>query len=312
MIGYHYQKWFFDFLTDRGDYLLFFLSMVGFLGRRVSSLSYRVRLNCAELRRRTIPLSASFRVGTGGDLDCEGRDWSFRAGERGGRLRFQEAGFRVRLEYPESGSMAFDPGLTVKQGAKGFLRWRPLCLTGGIRGEIMLDGATWALHRGIGYIDHVSSNIPPYAIPARRIMWGRAAREDFNLTYTWIAGRGMSWAAVYVRIGDEKIVMPVTLTDGPAKAGTKQDMVFPDQISLRGASAETGLAAVVRNRAAVVTDRFLDDPHVRPRFANRILGKIARNPRSTKYLADFDIRLDRGGSVLAMTMPGINECAVFD
>ncbi len=176
---FFFEKWYFDGQTDDGGFFLCYLAPLTLGG-----------MAGAELVACLFPASGGqVRVSQhvkGSDLilDPE-RAWArFPGGELrvrpdGCHLKVNSGGVEIGVSYEplDAPYSAGDGGIMARQKGRS-LRWVVPVPRGRINGSVRVRGVCMDLRDGLGYHDFVQTDIPPWALPVRELLWGRALGPD--------------------------------------------------------------------------------------------------------------------------------------
>lgn len=195
---FFFEKWYFDGQTSDGGFFLAYLAPLTLLGSAGAEL-----VVCLFP-----PAGGQVRVSQhlrGRDLELDpGRAWArFPGGElslapQGCRLRVQGGGVDLEVEYRplDPPFSPDDGGLMASQGGHA-LRWVVPVPRAQVNGTVEVRGVRLALEAGQGYSDFVQTDIPPWALPVRELLWGRALGPETTLVWNRLGlrssdGRGIN------------------------------------------------------------------------------------------------------------------------
>jgi len=298
---YQLEKWYFDFLTQAGDYFFGYLAQVAFLGTRTSELALHLRRAGSD---EPVKWSGRLRATVGGAAT---RTVDFAAG----RISVSPAASTITIDLPEAlvrleykAHPLFDPGLSIA-ARRGSVLWQPVMPGARTAGEVKLRGETIAVSGAPGYIDFLRSTVLPPSVPIRTLFWGRALDERCELTYTVAAGPAGAWPRLIARV-DDSILVATAVSVEPAdwRPSPSLGLNCPARYRLRAAGP--GLRAeieVVHDRAAVESEFISGSP---------LLRRITRNPRGVKFTGRALTHIEHAGSAFDAELPLVDEYAVFD
>ena len=173
------RKWYFDVITERGDvlYAYFIVYRLAGMGRAILS----AHLAAADGRhvRDSVTLPApslknDARIDFGGHV--------LEKGAAGYRLFLDLPRLRVDLRYaPDGGWHPNGKGVLVRKGRRT-LCWEVPLFRAAVSGTLESGGAKLDV-RGTGYHDLVWTDIPPWRLPAKELVWGRAHFPSASLVW---------------------------------------------------------------------------------------------------------------------------------
>ncbi len=187
-----FEKWYFDGQTADGSFFFLYLAPMVLAGKRSAELVISLFPADGGAFRR------SFHV-PGSDLELAPDRCS--AQVPGGYLRLDHDEVRVKLDLdgaaadlryrPMDGPWSpQDDGVLVRR-ADRVLRWVVPVPRAQLAGTIRVDEREVRFD-GFGYSDFVQTDIPPWSLPLRELLWGRALGEDTMVVFNrvGIAERG--------------------------------------------------------------------------------------------------------------------------
>jgi hypothetical protein len=298
---YQLEKWYFDFLTQAGDYFFGYFAQVEFLGSRTSELALHLHRAGTE-----VPMKWSSRLPAtvgGGDR----RTVSFPSG----RLMFSPAvsaiainlrDVLVRLEY--RARPITDPGLSIA-ARRGTVLWQPVMLGARVKGEVRLQGRTVVTSDVQGYVDYLRSTVLPPSVPIRALFWGRALDSSCDLTYTVASGPGGTWPRLVARLGENVLVATdVTVEPAEWRPSPRLDLRCPEHYRLLATGPGLRAEIEVFHDDAAVESEFISGPS--------LLRRITRNPRGVKFTGRAVARIEHDETSINAELPLVAEYAVFD
>jgi hypothetical protein len=298
---YQLEKWYFDFLTQAGDYFFGYFAQVAFLGTRTSEIALHIRRAGSEK-----PVSWAGRlaanVGDGAMRTVDFASGRISVSPTASIIAIDMPEAAVRLEY--AARPIADPGLSIA-ARRGAVLWQPVMLGARVEGEARLQGERISASCVQGYIDFLRSTVLPPCVPIRTLFWGRAHDERCDLTYTVAAGPGGDWSRLVARVEDS-ILVATDVTVEPTEWQPSPRLGIRCPACYRLLATGAGLRAeveVVHDRAAVESE-FISGPP--------LLRRITRNPRGVKFTGRAVTRIGHGGASLEAELPLVDEYAIFD
>ncbi len=293
---FFFEKWYFDAQSADGSFALAYFAPMALLGKRSAELVVCLFPPGEEGRRQSVHLKA-------GDFSLdEGRA---RASFSGGELALspEECTFTCSREgvEVELGYRPMDPpwvpgggGRLLEQKARA-LRWVVPVPRARVEGRVKV-GDRERSFSGFGYSDFVQTDIPPWRLPLRELLWGRALGPDTLVVWD---------RASFAGAGDKHVAHALVSLDGeerralrsftpelggwvehPGTGGRFPSEVWLDLDGARG--AEGG----VTDRLQLGTTRLLLGEHVadvqrfRSGFERWLYRSFTGNPVEYKLLSE--------------------------
>jgi hypothetical protein len=291
---YRLQKWYFDFLTPQNDFVFVYLACVRLAGMSLRSVAaHLARPDRGMARSHTIPISrcesrsdgaARFALcWPGGRIESQGGQWL---------LDFHTNSCSVKLEYRATSGANLTPVL-IHTGARSRIVWQPLGLNYSVSGSVLVGGEQLDPQGARGYVDYLESTCLPWRVPVHSLCWGRLNHPELDLVYTHAAAGngGRSWSGLSGRAGDlsfqcDQISLQLPPHHQSGLPTSEKDYA----LSAKGCSSRVHLR--VSRKTALQAGGFIDQHDSLSRPARALLRLLARNPRSTKYLAQVDVDLE--------------------
>jgi hypothetical protein len=171
---FSFEKWYFDAQTADGSFVFAYLAPMILAGKRSAELVVCLFPAGGEALRRThsfagseieiAPDRAAARF-PGGELTLDAD---------GARLRFTLDDAQVDLRYfePADPWTATEAGVVHRRGSRA-LRWIVPLPGARVEGHVSV-AETEVAFDNFGYSDFVQTDIPPWSLPLRELLWGRA------------------------------------------------------------------------------------------------------------------------------------------
>ena len=175
---FSFEKWYFDGQTTEGDFFLAYLAPLTLAGSKGAELVVCLFPANGEAFRRSYHIK-------GGDLDLA--DHRQEAAFPGGRLTLNPQQCRLVIDREGAAvdvtyrpmDAAWSPpedGVVLRMGTR-CLRWVVPVPRARVEGEVRVDAGAVRFH-GLGYSDFVQTDISPWRLPLRELLWGRALGEE--------------------------------------------------------------------------------------------------------------------------------------
>ena len=193
---FFFEKWYFDGQTDDGGFFLAYLAPMTLCGVGGAELVVCLfppgggQVRCSQhVRARDLQLDpgrlwARF-PGGGLRLDADGCD-----------LQVSSGGVELAVRYTplDAAYCPADGGLMASQSGRS-LRWVVPVPRARVDGTVRVQGVVLKLQGGLGYSDFVQTDIPPWSLPVRELLWGRALGPDRAVIWNRLGlrdGRGVT------------------------------------------------------------------------------------------------------------------------
>ncbi len=209
---FSFEKWYFDGQTADGAFFFLYLAPMILCGKRSAELVISLFPRDGGNPRRSLHL-------TGGELELDDDRCGARAasGEiamtRGETtVRFALDGARAELCYRPMDEpwSATEGGVVVRRGERA-LRWIVPIPRARLEGLVRVDDSE--IHfDGYGYSDFVQTDIPPWSLPLRELLWGRVLGPETLVIFNRVGVASGGGGVEQVPLG------LVRLGDGPARA----------------------------------------------------------------------------------------------
>ncbi len=185
-----FEKWYFDGQTDDGSFFFLYLAPMTLLGRASAELVVSLFPAGGEGRRCSLNLA-----GADVQVDEDRMGARFRGGSLDlttDRCRFglKADGAVVDLTYEplEPDWAPTEDGVVARHGS-GVLRWVVPVPRARLRGAVAV-GDDEIIFDGYGYSDYVRTDIPPWSLPLRELLWGRALGPDTTVIWNRVGVAG--------------------------------------------------------------------------------------------------------------------------
>ncbi len=220
---FDFEKWYFDGQTAAGDFFFLYLAPMKLLGSASAELVVALFPACGPPLRRSLNLKgaelqlAEDRCAAafpGGELRLGPQECLFRldAGDIRTELRYQP------LDDPW---LPADDGILARRGER-ILRWVVPVPRARLQGVLRI-GDTEFRFDGWGYSDFVRTDIPPWTLPLRELLWGRALGPETLVIWDRIGLAG--------REGTERIGLGlVSLGNEPPREVTAIEADFRESV----------------------------------------------------------------------------------
>lgn len=179
------KKWYFDVITDGGDVLYAYIIVYRLLGTRRALLSAHLAARDGRHIRDSVTLPAP-SVTHWDRIEVTGHKLERTAA--GLRLFLDLPKLRVDLLYAPAGDWRPNgKGVLLRKG-RGILGWEVPLFRATVSGTIRPQGEKLDAG-GTGYHDLVRTDIPPWRLPAKELVWGRAHFPSASLVWNQLTTR---------------------------------------------------------------------------------------------------------------------------
>jgi hypothetical protein len=316
MMSYRFEKWYFDALTDCGDFVLLYIVHIRFAGLSQWSITVSVAPGDGAAAQ-TASLSGNWKNDADdSDLALDTRFGNVRLGNAAGRISLCIQGIGVKLEYNFGATgVHFLPAIVVPCSGGRRISWAPIPESALVNGEISMTRRKVAINAAHGYADYVFSNVFPRAVPVRTVLWGRLHHPDLFLTYSLLTGESSSqrWGGVVAHTKETTAVLQkpslrVQQTAGSTVIGRSCPSIY----ELFAESDDCRIALHARHVRPAVAARFVKDQRLVGCIADSFYRWISRNPRGEKYVAQASATISVPGRELILVQATcIDEYVVF-
>ena len=303
---FFFEKWYFDGHTPEGDFFLVYFAPVTLLGQVSAELviclfpadggSYRRSINIRGglFTRSADRCSASFPGG------------AFHLAPGSVRFGIAREGVEVDLHYaPTDPSWTpFGDGILLRDGGRS-LRWVVPMPRAALKGRVKL-GNREVDFDGFGYSDFVQTDIPPWRLPLRTLLWGRALGPDFLLIWNraTFASRGGARhvSQSLLRTGDGPAEVFEVLTpsfDRWQPDGRTGDR-YPVEMGLAFTCSCAASARVALDETRLLLGDYVTDvQEFRSELERKLYGLFTGNPIEYKLLAGVSLAGSRQKALAA-------------
>ncbi len=208
---FSFEKWYFDGQTVDGDFFFLYLAPMVLCGRPSAELVVSLFPRGGGNPRR------SFHLGPGAlevdDDRCgarwEGGDITLDRGETTVRLAREDVSADLSYTPLDGPWTPIEDGIVVRRGG-GALRWIVPVPRARLEGVVRVGDSQIRLD-GHGYSDFVQTDIPPWSLPLRELLWGRVLGPETLVVFNRVG--------IAVEGGVERV--PLALErhgDGPSRS----------------------------------------------------------------------------------------------
>lgn len=288
---FSFSKWYFDAQTEEGDFLFAYLAPFSLLGSKTLELVLcyfpreggEVR-RCFHLPHSALGVEEEGRIAHFGcgELDVgEVRStFSFRTQDAGLRLNY------VRLDPP---FVPPDDGKLLGIGKRS-LHWQVPLPRATVTGKVRIGNLEREIE-GFGYHDLVRTNIPPWKLPLRELLWGRAIGPGgaiiWNQPRFEIHGDEHTVGFGWLRIGEDDPMSFSDLTFSTSHwvdhPGT--DDRYPDAMSVEFGGQGPPVLAEVSGTRLLLGDYVANVQQFRNRFERWLYRTFTGDPVEYKLLS---------------------------
>jgi len=171
---FFFEKWYFDAQTADGSFVFAYLAPMTLAGKRSAELVVSLFPAGGETRRRSHSFAGAEVSIAEGHLAATFPGGELALDEDGARLRFELDDAEVDLRY-DGAAAPWTPGEAgvVHRRGSHALRWIVPVPGARVSGRVAV-GETAITVDDHGYSDFVQTDIPPWSLPLRELLWGRA------------------------------------------------------------------------------------------------------------------------------------------
>jgi hypothetical protein len=314
--SFRLRKWYFDFLTPGLDYCFIYFADVRLLGATFRSLTVHL-----APRGKGVPVTMTLPVEHASEEAYGERGFAFSFD--GGQINIDggpsaidaySPGCSVHLHYAPLNGFRPQP-VVIRNGGRSRILWRPVHLRSRVSGSVVLRNEVIDVEGCNGYVDYLESSYLPPVVPVRTLYWGRLHHPDLDLVFMRAAnGSGnAAWSSMSFHAGDSFTDCgEVAIGNSQSPHGFTEGTLFPAGYQADAACGSCRVHLNVRHASTVQEGSFIDHQQVKSAVGRRILKKLTRDPRSTKWLSYADVVLDDGGTTKRIDdVPLIDEFALL-
>ena len=286
---FFFEKWYFDGQTADGGFFLCYLAPLtlgGVAGAELVACLFparggQVRVS-QHVKGRDLALdpTRAWARFPGGEL---------RLGADGCHLRVSSGGVEIGVSYsPMDPPYApSDGGVMARQGGQT-LRWVVPVPRARVHGVVRVRGVRLELAGGLGYSDFVQTDIPPWSLPVRELLWGRALGPDTCAVWNRLGlkspvGDGVTRTCRWLGLDEDGDTLTATFHREQAHPATRDR--YPTELSLRLEGAAAPLDLELDNTRLLLGDYVADVQHFSTEVERELYRAFTGNPVEYKLLS---------------------------
>ncbi|MBN1996027.1 hypothetical protein JW935_00660 [candidate division KSB1 bacterium] len=185
MASYRFQKWYFDLVTDNGEYIFGYFVLLFFKRFQRKGFTLVRAAPGATPIKITKELSGTILRNDAPFVQLEGKNWRFEITQTGAFIHVPLDD--ISLSFVTTGSVhGFDKmkPLTLTGFKGSALHWTPLLVHAPVKGGLNTVNKNIKFKCLPGYVDYVDSGIFPLFVPVRKLYWGRIYSPKLDVVYT--------------------------------------------------------------------------------------------------------------------------------
>ncbi len=317
MVLYRFEKWYFDALSESGDFIFLYI----------------VRIRFAGLSQWSISVSVSAGDGSAAETASATGTWKGKVDGSGvllntpygmvhlensrGRISLNIHNITVELDLDFGlNKVSFLSAVVVSFSGSNRISWAPIPRSAKVFGRISVNDRNLDMNNAHGYADYVFSNIFPRMLPIQTVLWGRLHHPDMFLTYTLLTGRdpGKQWGGMVVHIGESTTILDQLSLDIQQKGiSPVTGLSCPAVYALCAQSHGCRMVINARHVQCAVKAEFVKNRGRGGRIADYCYRWISRDPRGEKYFSQAMATFSANGRDLVIEQtPCIDEYVVFN
>jgi hypothetical protein len=284
MTAFYMKKWYFDFITDRGETFYAYFITYRIFGKSQGLVSAHLTLPDGNRMQDSIKTEYSFPNAEG--KLALGPHFLIQQNGRA-KIHMELNHFTIDLHYfslDKEWIPAKDALLLKKK--RGFLKWHVPQPSARVEGAIKNTFQIFKIN-GFGYQDIVETNMAPWRLPLAELLWGRAHCCDRTVVFNQVTTK------------KGKVIQNFFLS-GRAEAGDslgENETAWPsprDQgylLQAENDDAETRIAKsnwtlTLKRRSIIEESPVTTSDRIRSSFLRNALARIAGDPQEKKMFSE--------------------------
>jgi len=311
-----FEKWFFDILTEKKEYIILYYTCMEFLGFRILYMDIDMgQFIEADNDPPFHKYNSKLKV-----LERDGNTFHTDRGKISidqdhSTLILSHPGKDIHLHIkPEKPSDEEPAGLIIGKINRQYLKWKTVYLKCLVTGKIII-GKNERVLKDIGYADYVISTFNPMKVPVRTLYWGRLYMDQLDLSFSYAEGKDKTqkWHVMIMHKAGKTIQMnQMLLKEIKSIFYEDLDFAIPDSYLVEAWDDSLQLKLSIHHHYPAIKSSFIDNPEKLGRIGRRILKKISRNPRGIKFFSSAQLEItDKDKKEVLQCPLMIDEFVVF-
>ena len=218
---FDFEKWYFDAQDENGTFIFFFLASFSLFGIKSGQFIFALFPKDSKPKFKDYSFSTNQL-----HIDNDKTSGHFGIGEFSSKpedafFAFHYRNLDFRIDYNQCSSIWIpENNGTLLNMNNSSLRWIVPIPRANVKVNLNLEGKNVSFN-GYGYHDYVKTNIPPWKIPLKELLWGRAIGKDFTAI----------WNRPVFKIGSKDIIVKRGLYQEKNKAEIISDILETEVIN---------------------------------------------------------------------------------
>lgn len=312
-----FNKFFFDIVTEKREYLVFYISILKVSRFHLSFINsqwsvpgpsgiYLSRFNIAS-KLKLLNISENKIVFTEGRIVIE--DDSI-------RVQLSTPLLEIDLNYVNV-SLSSDrmTDMLVDISGHNILSWRPVYLKSKVNGSFKASGSNVNVIASYGYTDLVRIKNIPLNVPVSRLFWGRLHSGYLDLTFSLIINKNKSSdSKLFLTLDNEEIEFSdLNLSFREETAYSRLSIIYPSMYLLNAKDKDNEISLEIYDQNAVIINEFMDVRDQAGRLMSSLAKHISGDPKGLKFMAKANVTLKNNLVIKEFHgLPMISEYVCFD
>lgn len=312
-----FNKFFFDIVTEKKEYLIFYISVLKFSRFHLSFLNLQWAVpSPSAIYLSRINIASKLKL-----LNISDNEIAFSEG----RIVIEDNNIKVKLSTPALGIdlnynnvSQFSGQLTdmvVKISGHNILNWRPGFIKSKVNGSLRINDCHIKVIDSFGYTDLVSIKNIPLKVPVSRLLWSRLHSGNIDLTYSLIINKNNSSDSKLFAIVDNKAMefSNLDLSVREETAYSRLSIIYPSIYSIYAKDKDNEISLEIFDQNPAIINEFMDVKDQAGRLMSSLARHISGDPKGIKFMAKANIILKKDLVIKEFHgLPMISEYVCFD
>lgn len=284
MTAFYMKKWYFDFITDKGETFYAYFITYRIFGKSQGLVSAHLTLPDGNLMQDSIKTEYS-SPNVEGKL-AMGPHFLMQQNGRA-KIHMELNHFTIDLHYfsLDKEWIPAKDALLLKKN-RGFLKWHVPQPSARVEGTIKNTFHVLKIN-GFGYQDIVETNISPWRLPLSELLWGRAHCGDRTVVFNQVTTKKGNLIQNFLLSG--RADLWDSLEDKKTAWPAPQDQRY--LIQAENDDTETridksGWTLLLKRRSIIEESPVTTSDRIRSSFLRNALARIAGNPQEKKMFSE--------------------------
>lgn len=312
-----FNKIFFDVVTEKREYLIFYISILKVRRCYLTFLQSQWSVPCSSgIYLSQFNITSKIKL-----LNICENEIAFVEG----RIVIEDDNTNVKLSTPlleidlnyVNVSLSSDQmtDMVVDISGHNILRWRPIYLKSKVNGSFKANGSNVNVIDSYGYTDLVRINNIPLKVPVSRLLWGRLHSGNIDLTFSLIINRNKSSdSKLFLSVDDKSMEFSnLNLSVREETAYSRLSIIYPSIYYINVKEKDKEISLEIYDQNAVIINEFMDVKNQAGTLMSSLARHISGDPKGIKFMAKANVIL-RNNLVIKEFhgLPMISEYVCFD